>query len=283
MYVILGGTGHVGRAVAQTVLTAGHDVTVVTRQVVAASEQLHDGVDYAAVDVNDTDTLRALFQRAQRVFVLNPPAAVSGNTDVEERKTVCSILKALRGVALEKVVVQSTYGAQPGEHCGDLGVLYELEQGAQALNGPVCIVRAAYYMSNWADAISAAKATGVLQTFLPSTQAFPMVAPEDVGSLAGQLLMSDVEETGIHNIEGPESYTPSDVAAVLSRLVGRAVQVQVIPQERWYEAYRGNGFSKEAAQSYANMTGLFVHQHYDRPAAPVRGSTSLEACLKRYA
>ncbi|WP_317215083.1 NmrA family NAD(P)-binding protein [Gluconobacter sp. GP1] len=283
MYVILGGTGHVGRAVAQTVLAAGHDVTVVTRQVVAASEQRHDGVDYAAVDVNDTDTLRTLFQRAQRVFVLNPPAAVSGNTDVEERKTVCSILKALRGVALEKVVVQSTYGVQPGEHCGDLGVLYELEQGAQALNVPVCIVRAAYYMSNWADAISAAKATGVLQTLLPPTQAFPMVAPEDVGSLAGQLLISDVEETGIHNIEGPESYTSSDVAAVLSRLVGRAVQVQVIPQERWYEAYRGNGFSKEAAKSYANMTGLFVHQHYDRPAALVRGSTSLEACLKRYA
>ncbi|WP_215748928.1 MULTISPECIES: NmrA family NAD(P)-binding protein [unclassified Gluconobacter] len=283
MYVILGGTGHVGRAVAQTVLAAGHDVTVVTRQVVGASEQRHDGVDYAAVDVNDTDTLRALFQRARRVFVLNPPAAVSGNTDVEERKTVCSILKALRGVPLEKLVVQSTYGAQPGKHCGDLGVLYELEQGAQALNVPVCIVRAAYYMSNWAGAMSAAKATGVLQTCLPPTQAFPMVAPEDVGGLAGQLLMSDVEQTGIHNIEGPKSYTPSDVVAALSRILGRAVQVQVIPQERWYETYRGNGFSKEAAQSYVNMTGLFVHQHYDRPADPVRGSTSLEACLKRYA
>ena len=282
MYVILGGTGHVGRAVAQTVLAAGHNVTVVTRQVVGASEQRHDGVDYAAVDVNDTDTLRALFQRARRVFVLNPPAAVSGNTDVEERKTVCSILKALRGVPLEKLVVQSTYGAQPGKHCGDLGVLYELEQGAQALNVPVCIVRAAYYMSNWAGAMSAAKATGVLQTFLPPTQAFPMVAPEDVGDLAGKLLMSDVGEAGIYNIEGPKSYTPSDVAEVFSRLMGHVVQVQMTPEEKWYEAYRESGFSTEAAQSYATMTELFVHQHYDRPTNPLRGSTSLETCLRRY-
>ncbi|WP_268872579.1 hypothetical protein [Gluconobacter japonicus] len=33
MDVILGGTGHVGRAVAETVRAAGHDVTIVGRHV----------------------------------------------------------------------------------------------------------------------------------------------------------------------------------------------------------------------------------------------------------
>ncbi|KXV33197.1 NmrA family NAD(P)-binding protein [Gluconobacter thailandicus] len=279
MDVILGGTGHVGRAVVKTVLAAGHDVTVVSRRASSASGGEFSTV---ALDVTDTSALRALFQKARRVFVLNPPAAVSGNTDIEERRTVRSILKALQGIRLEKLVVQSTYGAQPGEHCGDLGVLYELEQGARRLDVTVCIVRAAYYMSNWAGLLESAKATGVMKTLLPSAQAFPMVAPEDVGHFAGQMLLSDEGQSGIYNIEGPKAYTPDEVAGVFSDLLGRSVQVESVSQDQWYATYLTNGFSAEAARSYAAMTGLFVHQRYELPVDPHRGPTDLETCLRRF-
>ncbi|GAN89402.1 oxidoreductase [Gluconobacter frateurii M-2] len=80
MDVILGGTGHVGRAVLKTVLAAGHDVTVVSRRASSASGGEFSTV---ALDVTDTSALSALFQKARRMFALNPPAAVSGNTDIE--------------------------------------------------------------------------------------------------------------------------------------------------------------------------------------------------------
>lgn len=38
---------------------------------------------------------------------------------------------------LEKVVLESTLGAQPGERCGDLNVLYDFEQGGR-LQGVHC-------------------------------------------------------------------------------------------------------------------------------------------------
>ena len=60
-----------------------------------------------------------------------------------------SIVEALRDTALEKIVAESTYEAQPVEHAGDSGVLYEMEKALAAQSIPHSIVRAAYYMSNW--------------------------------------------------------------------------------------------------------------------------------------
>jgi uncharacterized protein YbjT (DUF2867 family) len=81
--------------------------------------------------------------------LLNPPADTSADTDAVERWTVACILAALGDSGLEKVVAESTGGAQPGERIGDLSVLWELEQGLGHLPISAAINRAAYYMSNW--------------------------------------------------------------------------------------------------------------------------------------
>ncbi|GAB3958755.1 hypothetical protein GCM10028805_53700 [Spirosoma harenae] len=82
------------------------------------------GAIVAIVDVYDTESLRAVFQQGQRLFALNPPAPVTTNTTQEERKRVQSILAAVADSGLERIVVESTYGAQPGDQMSDLGVLY---------------------------------------------------------------------------------------------------------------------------------------------------------------
>jgi hypothetical protein len=106
----------------------------------------------AVVDVHDTPALTRVFRDGRRLFLLNPPAAPSTDTAREERKSVASILRALDESKIEKVVAESAYGAQPGEHVGDLGVLFELEQQLNQRSIPSSIIRAAYYMSNWDSA-----------------------------------------------------------------------------------------------------------------------------------
>jgi uncharacterized protein YbjT (DUF2867 family) len=64
--------------------------------------------------------------------------------------------RPLDGSGLEKIVAQSTYGAQPGEGKGDLNVLYDLEQALAAQPISVSVIRAAYYMSNWDAALKTA-------------------------------------------------------------------------------------------------------------------------------
>ncbi|MBF0860083.1 NmrA family NAD(P)-binding protein [Gluconobacter sp. LMG 31484] len=280
MDIVLGASGHVGGTVARRMLERGRAVTVVLHRPEQVSEWSTRGASVAVLDVHDTAALTTAFCKARRAFLLNPPASPSLDVDREERRTIQSILDAVRGASLEKIVVQSTYGAQDNPHCGDLGSLYTFEQGAREMGVPLCIVRAAYFMSNWYGALSTARQSGVFPSLLPKGLKAPMVAPQDVGELAARLLVAPVEETGTYSIEGPETYTPEDVATALSAVLERDVQVDEIPRPEWPEFYRRNGFCSEAAQSYAPMTGIFVDGRYDRPRTPLRGATDLQTCLR---
>jgi uncharacterized protein YbjT (DUF2867 family) len=149
MYIILGATGHVGSAVAETLLAQGEEVMVVTRDKGKSEEWKQKGAKVAVADVNNVDELRQIFREGKRLFLLNPPASPSTDTVVEERKSMHSIISALKGSGIEKIVAESTYGAQAGDGIGDLGVLYEMEQKLAESDIPSTIIRGAYYMSNW--------------------------------------------------------------------------------------------------------------------------------------
>jgi uncharacterized protein YbjT (DUF2867 family) len=276
MHIILGGTGHVGSATAATLLDRGEPVTIVTRQSSRAEEWRRRGAQAAVTDVRDVASLRRLFRQGRRLLLINPPAQPSTDTDVEERTTIDAIVAALEGSGLEKIVAQSTYGARPGGHCGDLSTLYYMEQALQAQPIPVSVVRAAYYMSNWDFALELARDAGVLQTLFPAAFKLPMVAPEDLGRVAARLLTEPAERAGLHHVEGPERYSPSDVAAAFAKALSRPVQVLTVPREDWGKTFLSIGFSEPAAEAYARMTEVTLDEPYVMSDTPERGTVSLD-------
>ena len=223
--------------------------------------------------------LRKLFQASGRAFLLNPPASPDTDTDAEERGNVDAIMKALEGSGLEKVVAASTYGARPGEQCGDLTVLHELEQRLKAQLIPAAINRAAYYFSNWGGMLEAARESGRLPSFFPADLAIPMVAPKDVGEAAARRMLEPAEATELRHVEGPRPI-PEEVAAAFGQALGKTIDVAVIPREEWEATFLKLGFSRGAAASYACMTGTVVDDDPEMPDAPERGSTSLQEFIK---
>lgn len=281
MHIIVGGTGQVGSATARALLSQGDPVTVVTRDADHASELQRQGARIAVADIRDVTRLRDVFRTGVRAFLLNPPAALSGDTDAEERANSEAILQALDGSGLEKVVLQSTYGAHAGRRCGDLTVLYEFEQRLQAQPVPTAINRGAYFMSNWTGMLGVVRDGGPLPSFFPADLALPMVAPYDLGEAAARRLREPADATGIHHIEGPERYSPQDVAAAFSGALETQVDVAVIPRGMWVETFLQFGFSEAAAQSYACMTGAVVDGKTQGPDDPECGNTTLRAYVKR--
>lgn len=281
MYVVLGGTGHVGSSLAERLLRRNERVTVVTRREQNRKEWEHRGAEVAVLDVRDVDALRAVFARAPGAFLLNPPADPATDSASEERKTVRAILAALEGAELARIVALSTYGAQPGESIGDLGVLYELEEALRQRSSPAAIIRAAYYLSNWDGALQSARDEGRLYSFFPADFELPMVAPADIAELACRLLTGSAVTDGIHCIEGPARYTPADVARAYSRALGKPVEVTTFPEEGWVGTLQELGFSSPAARSMAAMTHIVLHRKYELPAVPERGQTSLEDYVRR--
>ncbi len=280
MYVIMGGTGHVGSATAAALLDRGEAVTIVTRDANRAGKWLERGAGIAVADVEDVASLRAVFRRGRRAFLLNPPADTTTDTDVVERRTVANILAALEGSGLEKVVAESTGGAQPGDRLGDLNVLWELEEGLRRQPIPAAINRAAYYMSNWDGQLDAVRSTGKLATMFAADLAIPMVAPRDLGEIAAERLLSSLDDIGIRHVEGPARYSSADVAKAFSNAIDRPVEVDVTPRGKWKEAFLALGFSQAAAESYARMTAVSVDGGFEMVAGPLRGKTTLEAYIR---
>lgn len=280
MYVIMGGTGHVGSAVAETLLARGERVTIVTRDAGRADAWHAKGAEIAEADVNDVPSLRAAFRLASRAFLLNPPADTTTDTDTVERRTVANILAALEGSGLEKVVAESTGGAQPGDRIGDLNVLWELEEGLRRQAIPAAINRAGYYMSNWDGLLDSVRRTGKLPTMFPADLPIPMAAPSDLGEIAAQRLVSSLDDAGIRYVEGPARYSSADVAKAFSEALGRPVEAVVTPRDKWKDAFRDLGFSEAAAESYARMTAASIDDGFDMPGDALRGKTTLEAYIR---
>jgi uncharacterized protein YbjT (DUF2867 family) len=275
MHIILGATGHVGSALAQDLLARSEPVTVVTRDAHKAEALRTKGAHVALVDVFDTHALHRVFKGGHRLFVLNPPAAPSTDTVAEEHRSLRAILSALEGCRLEKIVAESTYGAQPGEGLGDLGVLYDMEQALRAGPTPFSAIRAAYYMSNWDASLKTAREEGKVYSMYPADFRLPMVAPHDLGQFAARLMLGPPESSGPHHVEGPEHYSAGDVARAFSQALGRPVEVVETPREQWEQAFKSLGFSDAAARSYAAMTRVTLDQHYEPPDKPERGAISL--------
>ncbi|MBC2885453.1 NmrA family NAD(P)-binding protein [Ochrobactrum sp. CM-21-5] len=280
MHIILGGTGQVGSAVARALLKRGEPVTIITRDIDHGSGLKAAGARIAVVDIRDVARLREVFRTGKRAFLLNPPAAPSGDTDAEERANVAAIVKALDGSGLEKVVAASTYGAHPGERCGDLSVLYEFEQLLKAQSIPAAINRGAYYMSNWGGMLDTVRDSGKLLSFIPTDMALPMVAPQDLGEAAAHRLLEPVNDTSLRCVEGPEHYTPRDVADAFSEALDKAVEVTTVPREAWEPTFMQFGFSKAAAQSYTCMTRTLVDGDSEKPDNPERGPTALRDYIR---
>ncbi|WP_196257724.1 NmrA family NAD(P)-binding protein [Pelagibacterium limicola] len=275
MYVIMGATGNVGGAVADTLLAQGAPVTVLTRRPEEAGIWSDKGAQILRADAEDVSSLRAAFQSGERAFLLNPPADPTGDTDKTERRTIANILAAIGGSGLEKVVAASTYGAQPGERIGDLSTLWELEEGLRRQPIPAAINRGAYYMTNWTGFVETVRETGKLPSMFPANAQMPMVAPRDLGEAAAARLVSPLDDVGIVYVEGPARYTPQDVADAFAAALDREVALDVAERDQWQEIFKSIGFSEEAARAYTKMTVATLDGDFDKPDTPWRGKITL--------
>ncbi|MCM5557271.1 NmrA family NAD(P)-binding protein [Pleomorphomonas sp. JP5] len=275
MYIVMGATGNVGGAVADALLARGEAVTVLVRAPERAAIWRDRGARIVKADAEDPASLKAAFASGKRAFLLNPPAAPSGDTDRMERRTIANVLAALEGSGLEKVVAASTYGAQSGEGIGDLSTLWELEEGLRRQSIPAAINRGGYYMTNWTGLAEIVRQSGRLPSMYPADTPIPTVSPRDLGEAAADRLVSPLDDVGVVYVEGPQLYTPQDVADAFSAALGREIGLDVTENGQWEAAFKGFGFSDEAARSYARMTAAILDGNFDRQAAPRRGKVTL--------
>jgi uncharacterized protein YbjT (DUF2867 family) len=243
MFAITGITGKVGGEAAHRLLDAHLAVRAVVRDATKSDAWVKRGCEAAVADIGDAQALARAFLGAEGVFILIPPIFDPSPEFPEVRAIVAALKAALLMAKPGKVVILSTIGAQALER-NLLTQLGMVEQELYTLPIPIAFLRAAWFMENASLDVAPARSTGRMQSFLqPLDKPFPMVATEDVGRVAAELLQQTWLGRCVVELEGPRRVTPLELAATFSRLLGQTVQAIAPPRSTWEGLFRGQGMT----------------------------------------
>ncbi|WP_394780041.1 NmrA family NAD(P)-binding protein [Undibacterium sp.] len=242
MITIMGITGQVGSALASNLLADGQQVRAIVRDILKASQWQQQGCELAVADANDTDALATAFAGSDAVFILLPPNFAPSKGFPETRRIVDALHAALKKANPKRVVCLSTIGAQATQD-NLLNQLQMMEKSFADLPMPVAFIRAAWFMENSIWDIDPAETTGIIPSFLqPLDKPVPMVATRDIAIVAAQLLQQQWSGQRIIELESAR-LTPNQIAASFSRLLGKRVQMQVVPRDTWEALFNAQGIA----------------------------------------
>ena len=228
-YVIAGVSGNTGSVAANALLDAGAKVRVVVRDAAKGAPWRARGAEVAVADLGDANALTEALRGAKGAYLLVPPNMAAPDFRAYQRATGEAIVEAVRRSAVPHVVLLSSVGAQHPSGTGPIAGLHPVEKGLAALpNTASTFVRAAYFMENLGGSLGML-AQGVLPTFAPADVAFPMIATQDIGRTAAQLLREGASKTTVVELSAAKKYSMDDAAATLSTLTGRPVKAQTFP------------------------------------------------------
>ncbi|WP_437549565.1 NmrA family NAD(P)-binding protein [Sorangium sp. So ce367] len=212
LVLITGGTGTTGRALAARLAAAGARVRTASRTATAA----RDGVEHARFDWADTATHDEALRGADRVYLVAPAM-------VEDPSALMLpfVERALASGARRLVLLSASPVAEgsPG-----LGLVHRaLRERAPEW----AVLRPSWFMQNFIDPrhphAAAIAGRGELTTATGSGRV-GFVDADDIAEVAARALLDGAPHNTSHIITGPEALSYDDVAAIVSRITGRAIR-----------------------------------------------------------
>lgn len=271
---ITGSLGNISKPLAETLIKAGHEVTIISsdENKKAAIETL--GAKAAIGSVEDGDFLTETFSGKDAIYTMVPPNY--GARDV--RGFIAGVGKkyaaAIKASGVEKVVNLSSIGAHLDGGTGPIAGLHDTETAYAELDGvAVKHLRPAYFYINFLANIDMVKHAGILGSNYSAATPVVLVHPLDIAAAAAEEFENGFSGQSIRYVASDES-TAGEVAKVLGAAVGK-------PELPWVEfsdadALQGMiaaGLPEPMAKSYVEMGDaarsqkLYGHYFDNRPAS----------------
>ncbi|MCL1464083.1 NmrA family NAD(P)-binding protein [Argonema galeatum] len=283
IYVVLGATGQTGGAVANTLIEHGASVRVVVRNASKGESWAQRGAEVAVADVTDVGAMTQAFSGAKGAYLLNPPDYQADDMFAVAENVGVALQEAVQNAGLSKLVVLSSVGAHLPEGTGNIRTTWIFEQRFRQIDLPIAFVRCAYFMENWASVASVAASEGVMPSFLsPLDRAIPMVAAADIGRVCAESLLETWSGTRTIELQGPQSYSPNDVAAGFAQALGRPVQAVEVPESDWAHLLAQFGNSPGAIVGWSEMLRGFNTGHIifeDEGTTHLKGRVTIEDAI----
>jgi len=255
LYVVTGVSGRTGAATANTLLKLGKRLRVIVRDKAKGDIWAARGAEVAIADLTDCRALTQALSGAHAAYIVSPPQYSQDNLFEQAELMAKTIAKAISAAKVAKLVVLSSVGAEKAKGTGWITMNHTLERYLTDKATAVAFLRAAYFIENWYPLAQIASQQEELASFLaPLERELPMIATQDIGRIAAEMLCEDWQGTKVVALEGPQSYSPNDVATQLTQVVGTTIKPVNLPESTWLQSMQGQNFSDTAIAGFIEMT-----------------------------
>jgi uncharacterized protein YbjT (DUF2867 family) len=264
MILVIGATGTNGREVAVRLAGAGRKVRALVRSPEKATDLGKAGIELARGDLDDPASLDAALRGVERAFIV---------TAVDRRCVgwFHNFFAVSKRAGTRHVVKFSGMGA------GDAGAEILRQHGETdamlAASGvPYTILQPNSFYQNMLWSAGSIRERG--EFYLPLRDARQsLVDVRDIAAVAVAVLTEGGHEGKTYEITGPASLSYADVAAILSKVLGKTVRYVDVPPEAAKQAMLASGLSEWNATAVTELYGVFATGRYARTTDAVERIT----------
>ncbi|MFC5139616.1 NmrA family NAD(P)-binding protein [Actinomycetospora rhizophila] len=221
--------GHVGSHVLRVLVQAGVRPRVLMREPDALDPVWRERVDAVRCDQDDGDAVVAATRGAEALFWVSP-TSFSGDPVEGHARLGAHVARAVVENGIARTVFQSSVGAEKRRGAGEIDGLARVEEALDATGAPVLHLRSAYFFTNLALDLDGIR-EGVLHTAWPLDAPMPWVDPRDIAEVAAARLLAPWSGGGVQAVHGPRDLTFTEVAEVLTAVLGRPVRAERVSDD----------------------------------------------------
>lgn len=282
MILVTGAAGKTGRALIEALKVRGEEVRALVHRPEQARPVQQLGARQVTVgDMRDPGTMKRATLRVRAVYHICP------NVSPDEVAIGQAAMDAACSAGVEHFVYHSVLHPQTEDmphHWHKMRVEEALFKSGLAFT----ILQPTMYMQNllaqWAGILE----QGVYATPYSAETRLSMVDLTDVARAAAIVLSEPGHEGATYELVGTRAMSQDQVAAVLSRELGRAVRVTAVPREVWREGAGAAGLGQYQVDTLIKM--FEYYERYGLEGNPTalgwlldRAPTSLDDFVRRSA
>jgi uncharacterized protein YbjT (DUF2867 family) len=286
-YVITGGAGHISSPLAQKLLDAGHEVTVIGRSAEKLQSLVSKGAKAAIGSVEDAAFVADTFAGADGVYAMIPPNFVTDNFRHYQNTVARNYTDAIIANGIKKVVVLSSIGAHMGNGAGPVDGLADFEDLLKKHSGiDVKFLRPSYFMLNLFAMIPLIKGMNIMGSNFGEEKLI-LVHTDDIAEAAAEeLLKLNFTGFSVRYIAGDEK-TGAEIATALSNAIGKpGIPWVIFSDEQSLQGMKQAGLSETMAEAYTTMgralrEGKMQEDYWKNK--PVLGKIKLDNFVEEFA
>lgn len=288
-YVITGAAGHISKPLAEKLLAAGHEVTVVGRNPENLKSLTGQGAKAAIGSVEDVNFLMKAFAGADAVYLMTPPQYAAADLEVYQQ-IAANYAEAIKTNNVKYVVNLSSVGAHLPSGVGPVSGLYLTEQELNKLSDVnILHLRPGFFYVNFLANIPMVKGMNIIGGNYGDANAKIILShPNDIADAAADAL-KNLSFKG-HSVQylASDERTTGDAAKLLGAAVGKPELPWVeFTDEQAYSGMMQAGVPESMASKFAEMGNAMktgkMWEDFPKHRPQTFGKTKLEDFSKEFA